>query len=121
MSKIFVTGSTDGLGLLAAERLIAKGHEVVVHARNSAKAKIVLEKLPKALLVVTGDLSSIAETKKLAQQVNKIGRMDSVIYNAGIGFQETERARPKTGCPDFSPLIVWRPISLPVCSKNRNA
>ncbi|HEA23302.1 hypothetical protein LCGC14_2242210 [marine sediment metagenome] len=99
MSKIFITGSTDGLGLLAAERLIAKGHEVVLHARNAAKAKAVLQKLPKAFQVVAGDLSSMAETKKLAQQVNEIGRMDSVIYNAGIGFQETERGETKDGLP----------------------
>jgi len=35
MSRIFITGSTDGLGQAAARTLIAEGHEVVLHARSS--------------------------------------------------------------------------------------
>ncbi|WP_080694219.1 SDR family NAD(P)-dependent oxidoreductase [Myroides odoratimimus] len=34
MVKIFITGSSDGLGLLAAKKLIEDGHQVVLHARN---------------------------------------------------------------------------------------
>ena len=39
MSRIFITGSTDGLGKLAAKQLINQGHRVVVHARNAEREK----------------------------------------------------------------------------------
>ena len=38
MARIFVTGSTEGLGRAAAETLIKLGHQVVVHARNSHRS-----------------------------------------------------------------------------------
>ena len=31
MSRVFVTGSSTGLGLMAAQLLVEKGHQVVVH------------------------------------------------------------------------------------------
>jgi NAD(P)-dependent dehydrogenase (short-subunit alcohol dehydrogenase family) len=34
MSRIFITGSTDGLGRAAARALIDDGHPVVLHARS---------------------------------------------------------------------------------------
>src|ERR1700732_5243661 len=39
MSRIFVTGSADGLGKMAAQLLIDQGHQVVLHARNKARAQ----------------------------------------------------------------------------------
>jgi NAD(P)-dependent dehydrogenase (short-subunit alcohol dehydrogenase family) len=39
MARIFITGSADGLGLLAAKALIAQGHKVVLHARNEKRGK----------------------------------------------------------------------------------
>lgn len=38
MKKIFITGSTDGLGFMAAEGLIKQGNQVILHARNQNKA-----------------------------------------------------------------------------------
>ena len=37
MSRIFITGSTDGLGLMAAELLLKDGHQVTLHARSQAR------------------------------------------------------------------------------------
>ena len=88
MKKIFITGSTDGLGFMAAERLIGLGHSVLLHARNERRADVLRQKLPAALGVVTGDLASIAETTALAEAVNGYGDLDSVIHNAAVGYQE---------------------------------
>lgn len=38
MARIFITGSADGLGQLAARRLVAVGHDVVLHGRNRDRA-----------------------------------------------------------------------------------
>lgn len=84
MARIFITGSADGLGRLAAEALVKKGHDVVLHARNSARGRKALANVPGAETVFTGDLSSIEETKGLAEQVNDSGPFDVVIHNAGV-------------------------------------
>ena len=84
MARIFITGSADGLGLLAAKALIAKGHRVVLHARNEKRGKEALDKAPGAETVVTADLSSIKETLQLGEKVNALGTFDSVIHNAGL-------------------------------------
>ena len=84
MSKIFITGSVDGLGLMEARMLVSQGHQVVLHGRNRARADEALSKVPGALSAVVGDLSSIAETKFLADHVNELGPFDAVIHNAGI-------------------------------------
>ena len=38
VSRIFITGSTDGLGRFAAGALMGDGHEVVLHARTRERA-----------------------------------------------------------------------------------
>jgi NAD(P)-dependent dehydrogenase (short-subunit alcohol dehydrogenase family) len=82
--RIFITGSTDGLGRAAAGVLMGDGHDVVLHARTRERAAALSDLAPDAAGVVIGDLSSAAETRELAGQVNEIGRMDAVIHNAGV-------------------------------------
>lgn len=93
MSRIFITGSTDGLGLAAARTLMKEGHDVVLHARSRERASALAEISPAALGIVIGDLASATETRSIAEQVNAIGRMDAVIHNAGIYL---ERSRGET-------------------------
>jgi len=88
MSKVLITGSSDGLGLMAAKRLIAAGHDVVLHARNQGRARDAQSTAPKAYGVVVGDLVSIVETRGLADQANHLGPFDAVIHNAGVGDRE---------------------------------
>lgn len=96
MARIFITGSTDGLGRLAASHLIGEGHDVVLHGRTRERAAVLSDMAPDAAGVVIGDLASAAETRELADQVNRIGRMDAVIHNAGI-FLEPSRAPTADG------------------------
>ncbi len=83
--RIFVSGSSDGLGLEAARQLIALGHRVVLHGRNRKRADDAMAAAPGAEAAVVGDVSIIAETRSLAEQVNAIGPCDAVIHNVGIG------------------------------------
>jgi NAD(P)-dependent dehydrogenase (short-subunit alcohol dehydrogenase family) len=87
MSRVFITGSTDGLGLMAARLLVGDGHQVTLHARNDRRAADTRRLLPQAEAVVVGDLSSAAETRWIAEQVNALGRFDAVIHSAGVGYQ----------------------------------
>jgi NAD(P)-dependent dehydrogenase (short-subunit alcohol dehydrogenase family) len=84
MARIFITGSADGLGQLAAKALISYGHQVVLHARNEKRAEEALKNVPGAQMVLAADLSDINETKQLAEKVNALGNFDAVIHNAGV-------------------------------------
>ncbi|WP_312242909.1 SDR family NAD(P)-dependent oxidoreductase [Pantoea sp.] len=84
MSRIFITGSSDGLGLAAARNLSADGHEVVLHVRNRERLSAVQDLLDKGVQAVIGDLSDIEETKAIAARLQSSGRMDAIIHNAGI-------------------------------------
>ncbi len=84
MAKIFITGSSDGIGLMEARILVAQGHEVVLHGRNRKRADEALAKVPGARTTIVGDLASIVETKALADRVNELGPFDAVIHNAGV-------------------------------------
>jgi len=95
MSRVFITGSTDGLGYAAAQALIEDGHEVVLHARSRDRASAVADLAKKSLGIVLGDLSNFVDTRKLAEQVNAIGRMDAVIHNAGIYRVPSRSATPE--------------------------
>ena len=100
MSRIFITGSADGLGQMAARLLVADGHQVVLHARNSARARQALAAVPGAETALAADLSSIAESKALAKQVNQLGAFDAIIHNAGIGYREQFRKATADGLPE---------------------
>jgi NAD(P)-dependent dehydrogenase (short-subunit alcohol dehydrogenase family) len=84
MSRVFITGSTDGLGKLAARALIAEGHQVILHARSRERVAAVADLAARSGGIVIGDLSSAVETRELAEQVNRLGRMNAVIHNAGV-------------------------------------
>ncbi|KAK7061693.1 putative short-chain dehydrogenase reductase sdr protein [Favolaschia claudopus] len=84
MLRFFITGSSDGIGLLTAQRLVANGHSVVLHARNASRAEETRAKCPEASAVLVGDLSSLDETKALAAEANKLGPYEAVLHNAGV-------------------------------------
>lgn len=119
MSRVFITGSADGLGKLAAQLLVQQGHRVVLHARNAKRAKDALAATPGAECAVIGDLSSISETRSVAEQVNRLGTFDAVIHNAAVGDRERNRIRTQDGLPrvfatnTLAPYILTASIHRP--------
>jgi NAD(P)-dependent dehydrogenase (short-subunit alcohol dehydrogenase family) len=91
MSRIFISGSSTGLGLMAANLLLSQGHQVVLHARNADRAEHARRKLPQTEAVVIGDVETIAGAKDVATRVNELGRFDAVIHNAAVGYREGHR------------------------------
>jgi NAD(P)-dependent dehydrogenase (short-subunit alcohol dehydrogenase family) len=113
MARIFITGSADGLGQLAAKELIAQGHQVVLHARNEKRGQDALNKVPGAEGVVTADLTDMDETKQLATRVNALGKFDAVIHNAGV-YQTSAREifAVNTLAPYILTCLIDRPERL---------
>ena len=100
-ARVFITGSADGLGRAAAQTLLNDGHEVVVHARNHDRLTAVRDLLDRGAAAVVGDLSDLEETRDVTGQVNRLGRMDAVIHNAGV-----------VGGPQVLPVNVVAPYLL---------
>jgi NAD(P)-dependent dehydrogenase (short-subunit alcohol dehydrogenase family) len=84
MARVFISGSADGLGRLAARRLVELGHEVVLHGRDGQRAQQALRAVPGARAALEGDLASIEQTRELAAQANAAGPFQAVIHNAGV-------------------------------------
>ena len=112
MARVFITGSSDGLGRMAAQLLVANGHRVVLHARNHHRARDALAAVSGAEAVVTGDLASIAQTRDVAEQVNALGRFDAVIHNAAVGFRERSRIMTEDGLAHVFAVNTMAPYLL---------
>jgi NAD(P)-dependent dehydrogenase (short-subunit alcohol dehydrogenase family) len=112
MARVFITGSSDGLGRMAAQLLIEQKHTVVLHARNKTRRQEALSAVLGAEHVVLGDLRSISQTRSVAEQVNKLGAFDAVIHNAGIGYRDSRRSATEDGLPEMFAVNTLAPYIL---------
>ena len=119
MAKIFITGSSDGLGLMAAQLLQGEGHQVVLHARNAQRGDYALSQVPGAEKVLTADLAYPEETKELAAKVNALGSFDAVIHNAGVNQAPNEVILAvNTLAPYILTCLIQQPKRLIYMSSN---
>ena len=112
MARVFITGSSDGLGRMAAELLIEQEHGVVLHARNEKRGQEALAAVPGAEAVVIGDLTNIAQMREVAEQANGLGLFDAVIHNAAIGYREPRRIATEDGLPQVFAVNTLAPYIL---------
>jgi NAD(P)-dependent dehydrogenase (short-subunit alcohol dehydrogenase family) len=111
MARVFITGSTDGLGLAAALALLDQNHQVVLHARSTHRVSAMADIAARCAGVVVGDLSSAKQTRAVADQVNALGRMDAVIHNAGV-YREPDRGMTPEGHPTLFAVNTLAPYLL---------
>lgn len=114
-ARVLITGSSDGLGLMAAQLLASEGCSVTLHARNETRAADARAALPQAEAVLIGDLSSIAGTRAAAEQATALGRFDVVIHNAGVGYREPGRIETVDGLAHVFAINVLGPYLLTAC------
>jgi NAD(P)-dependent dehydrogenase (short-subunit alcohol dehydrogenase family) len=112
MARVFITGSSDGLGQMAAQLLIEQGHSVVLHARNETRGKQAMSAVPEAEAVVIGDLASIAQIKTVAERVNQLGACEAVIHNAAVGYREPRGLETEDGLPHVFAVNTLAPYIL---------
>jgi short-subunit dehydrogenase len=74
MARLVVTGSVTGLGRDAAANLLDDGHEVVIQARSRDRLSAAQDLVDRGAVSVIGDLSNPTETRRVAEQVNKLPR-----------------------------------------------
>ncbi|AOX66233.1 short-chain dehydrogenase [Curtobacterium sp. BH-2-1-1] len=84
MTRILVTGSTDGLGRATAASLLDAGHDVVVHARSSTRARAVADLVDRGAALVVCDLADRDEVVATATSLDGGPAIDAVVHNAGV-------------------------------------
>jgi NAD(P)-dependent dehydrogenase (short-subunit alcohol dehydrogenase family) len=112
MARVFVTGSADGLGLMAARLLLDDGHDVTLHARSDARAHDARRAEPRAKAILVGELARLADVRSLAAGANESGRFDAVIHNAAIGDREPRRVETVDGVERVFAVNVLAPYLL---------
>src|ERR1700729_3008975 len=95
---VLITGSTDGVGRYVAGKLAADGANVLIHGRDKARAKTLTDEIRRAghgeATFYPADLSSLADTRKLAETViTEHKQLDVFISNAGIGSMSPKAER----------------------------
>jgi len=91
---ILITGSTDGIGKLAALKLAKMNVHILVHGRKEDKVKRVVEEIKNQshnenIEGLKADFSSLDEVRQLAQEINsKYKKIDVLINNAGVGYSD---------------------------------
>jgi NAD(P)-dependent dehydrogenase (short-subunit alcohol dehydrogenase family) len=84
-----VTGATDGVGRVVARELAKQHWRVLVHGRDRGRGEALVQEIEKAggnATFLAADLASLAEVRRLADEVRKqTDRLDLLINNAGIG------------------------------------
>jgi NAD(P)-dependent dehydrogenase (short-subunit alcohol dehydrogenase family) len=68
--------------------------------------------VPGAEAVVIGDLTSLAQIRDVAPQVNALGRFDAVIHNAAVGYREPRRIVTGDGLPHVFAVNTLAPYVL---------
>jgi len=88
MAKVWlITGSGNGLGRDIAEAALAAGDSVVAGARRLEELGSLVEKYGQRITPVTLDVREEAAAKAAVQTaVEKYGRLDVLVNNAGYGF-----------------------------------
>ena len=91
--RVVVTGATLGIGRVTALELARRGAEVIIVARDRAKADATVAELMQAgapaASAVVGDLSLMQSVRAIADELRgRFDRLDVLVNNAGAVFGE---------------------------------
>lgn len=97
MTTWLITGSSSGLGRAFAEEALARGHAVVVTARDAATVRDLEEQYPDTAIAVPLDVTdgdSVADAVRAGEE--RFGGIDVLLNVAGYGY----RAAVEEGAED---------------------
>jgi len=127
---ILITGSTDGIGKLAAIKLAKEGHEVFVHGRDPEKLEKVIEEIKSAsnndsIKGFVADFSDMSAVRKMAHQVNEeLSKLDILINNAGVYKSRVSKTQDgydiRFAVNYFAPFILTNAL-LPLLNQGDSA
>ncbi len=100
---ILVTGSTDGIGRITAKKLSQMRATVLIHGRSREKCEATVREIREQtgngkLKSYVRDLSSLAEVRRLAEEIQSDHEsLHLLINNAGVGPRPGERILSRDG------------------------
>lgn len=90
---MFVTGGASGIGLETGQRLAARGYVLALIDIRAAEVAAAAERLGPRHIGIQADVTDLASLERAAAEtVRRLGKIDVVIANAGIGSASTVRA-----------------------------
>lgn len=99
MKTILITGSTDGIGKLAAIQLATEGHQIVLHGRNNEKLQHTISEVKELsnnenISGFIADLSDFSSIQKMIDGVKgQLSKIDVLINNAGVFKSPVQRTQ----------------------------
>jgi len=96
---ILITGSTDGIGKLAAIKLAQDGHDIYLHGRSKEKLTQTISELKTAsnnnnVDGFIADFSDLDAVSKMAEDLkSKLSKLDVLINNAGVFKSTIEKTK----------------------------
>src|SRR5277367_2056472 len=108
MSRNFVTGSSEGLGLMAGQLLSEQGYDVVLHARNTARAQDAHHALRGAEVVI-GDVSTMQAPEASQNRRMHLAALTPLFITSPSGTESHAVSRPATDYRRCLPRMFWRP------------
>jgi NADP-dependent 3-hydroxy acid dehydrogenase YdfG len=83
MKRILITGGSDGLGKITAQKLKAAGHEVIILGKDDVKTRSVADEIGCSCVV-----ADVSEASAVQDAIKQAGRVDVLINNAGVWIQD---------------------------------
>lgn len=80
-----ITGGTTGIGLATAKLFVKEGAHVFITGRRQKELDDAVEAIGGSVTGVQGDVAKPADLDRLYERVRKMGRIDVLFANAGIG------------------------------------
>ncbi|WP_428659361.1 SDR family NAD(P)-dependent oxidoreductase [Runella sp.] len=95
MQKIVITGATSGIGRALALEFSKRGYAVGIAGRRTERLIEIQQQLPHCVYETIDVTDANAGLEGLKRLVKKLGGMDALIINAGVGtldpdFEETD-------------------------------
>lgn len=84
--KVFISGSTKGIGFATAKTIAQEGAEVIINGRSQESVDHAVASLKKELTngKVSGIACDFSKKKEIDQLIEKLGSVDVLINNVGI-------------------------------------
>ena len=122
----FITGASSGFGSAFAQYALQMGYNVVATARNPERLKDLVAHAPKQLLALELDVNRPQDSQAaVAAAVQRFGRVDVLINNAGYGVLGAAEETPESELralmdTNFFGAVAAIKAALPVLRKQRS-
>lgn len=111
-----ITGASAGIGREFASQLAARGHDLILVARDRGRLEIAASELATAhgatVSAVAADLTRDDDVTRLASRIRELPRLDLLVNNAGFGTRGTLAEADPVGQEAMVRVHVLAPLRL---------